>query len=188
MRHSILAMALLGWAFIAISWTPGMSQDRAPPQKGADESDFRGVTDEQFVEKAVLINLTEIALGNHAADRAKRADIQQFGKQLKNDHLAAQHQLETIAAKRRYTIPTKLDAKHQSVVDQLTALVGDEFDKAYMTEMIKGHKRAVALYKHEADNGKDADVKAYATQTLPAVRLHLQKAERIWNDYFVSLR
>jgi len=191
MRNPLLAAFALVLTGTALSWMPGLSADRDIPQtpiKGEDEFDFRGVTDEQFVEKAALINLTEIALGNHAMDRAKRADVQQFGKQMKDDHGSANHQLEMVAAKKRIKMPAKLDAKHQSVVDQLTALVGDEFDRAYIAEMRTGHKKAMALYQHESQNGKDGDVKAYATQTLPVVRMHQQKAERIWNDHFVSLR
>jgi putative membrane protein len=160
-----------------------------PPIKAEDRKfDFRALTDEQFAENAALINLMEINLGNYAALKARRADIQQFANQLKKEHTEANNLLEMIAAKRRLTLPTKLDAKLQAKIDKLIVLPADEFDRAYVKEMVDGHRMATALYEHESQHGKVAELKAYAAETLPTVRRHYQKATQLWNDYFVSLR
>jgi len=190
MRELLIVASAFGLALSSAAFSAGWAQERdLPPLKGEDRPrDFRDVTDEQFAEKATLINLMEITLGNHAALKARRADIQQFANQLKKDHTDAKHQLEMIAVKRRLTLPTKLDAKHQSKVDKLIALPGDEFDRAYVKEMVDGHSMATVLYEHESQNGKVSELKAYAGQTLPTVRRHYQKAMQLWNDYFVAIR
>jgi putative membrane protein len=173
-------------AALAMALVPGWAQERTTPQLPPDKQhDFRGLTDGQFVAKAVQINLVEIALGTHAADKARRADVQQFGKELKQDHLKAHHQLELVVMK-RFNLASKLDAEHQGKVDKLIALQGDDFDRVYLSEMVVGHRMATALYQHESLNAKDADLKAFATQTLPIVRQHLQKAEQLWTDHFVN--
>jgi putative membrane protein len=45
--------------------------------------------------------------------------------------------------------------------------------------MVKGHKDAVANFEKAANEAKDADVKAYAVKTLPALKAHLAKAEEV---------
>jgi len=190
MRKFLLAAIALVLTFSVTPFVPGWDRDvQQPPNKAKEPPfDVREISDEQFAEMAALINLREIALGNFAAEKARRADIQQFAQQLKKDHMEAHHQLEMIAAKRRLTLPTKLDAKHQAKVEELSALPGDEFDRAYLKEMVAGHKRATALYEHESQDGKVSELKAYAVIILPTVRQHYQKATQLWNDYFVSLR
>jgi len=48
-----------------------------------------------------------------------------------------------------------------------------------MQEMVDGHKMVAELFEHEATHGKDTNLKAYASEILPHVRQHLQKAEQI---------
>jgi len=43
--------------------------------------------------------------------------------------------------------------------------------------MITGHQKAIAQYKQEAQNGQNADLKAYANQALPTLEKHLQSAQ-----------
>jgi putative membrane protein len=66
--------------------------------------------------------------------------------------------------------------EHQKTIDKLSKLSGADFDKAYMNEMLKDHEKDVALFEKEANSGKDADVKSWATSTLPTLRDHLQMA------------
>jgi len=168
---------------------PGRSQEQIPPQITAEEkSAFQSMTDEQFAAKAAQINLTEIALASHAAAKAKRADIQQFGNELKDDHTKANHQLQMIMKKRGINFPSKLDAKHQAKVDKFMAFQSEELDRAYLKELMEGHRFALLLYQHESESGKVDELKAYAKQTLPAVRQHRQKAEQLWRDHFASSR
>jgi len=187
MRNFLFMTTMLSLA--AFAWLPGWGQDQVPPPITAEEkSAFQDLTDEQFAEKAAQINLTEIALGSHAATKAKRADIQQFGKQLNEDHTKANHQLQMIMKKRGMSFPSKLDAKHQAKVDKPVATQAQEFDREYLKEMREGHRVALLLYQHESQSGKVDELKAYATQNLPTVRQHQQKAEQLWRDNFASNR
>jgi putative membrane protein len=191
MRNLLLSsFAVSICAFAPLARSQGQDSDGPrPPIKAEDRKlHFRALTDEQFAENAALINLMEINLGNYAALKARRADIQLFANQLKKEHIEANNLLEMIAAKRRLTLPTKLDAKHQAKIDKLIVLSADEFDRAYVKEMVDGHRIATALYEHQSQHGQVAELKAYAAETLPTLRRHYQRATQLWNDYFVSLR
>ena len=69
--------------------------------------------------------------------------------------------------------------EHQKTIDKLSKLSGADFDKAYMSDMLKDHEKDVAMFEKEANSGKDADVKAWANTTLPTLRDHLQMARDI---------
>jgi putative membrane protein len=167
-------------ALLAAFTLPGLSQSKT----GKDERhDFSKVTDEEFAQMAEQVNLTEITAGNHAASKAKRGEVQEFGKLMVKEHTEANRKLSA-AVKDKNRLTGKLDAKHQAKVDKLTKMSANEFDRAYIQEMVDGHKMVADLFEHEATRGKDSNLKAYASEILPHVRQHLQKAEQIWKSSF----
>jgi len=46
-----------------------------------------------------------------------------------------------------------------------------------MDEMVKDHTKDVSAFKKEAKDGKDPDVKAWASKTLPTLEDHLKMAK-----------
>ena len=48
--------------------------------------------------------------------------------------------------------------------------------------MVAGHKKAVAAFTKESASGKDSEVQAWATKTLPTIREHLAKIEGIQKE------
>jgi len=52
-----------------------------------------------------------------------------------------------------------------------------DFDKEYSEKMVKDHKNAVDLFEKAANDGNDSDIKAWASNTLPTLRKHLEHAE-----------
>ena len=132
-----------------------------------------------FAKMANQINLLEITLGQHAALKAKQPEVRKFGKEMVADHSEAQKQLDRIAAKHNQPTTTKLDAKHQAMADKLVSFTGEDFDLAYIQEMVKGHKKAAELMEQQRNYGKDTELKSYAGETLPVVQMHLKMAESI---------
>ncbi len=66
-------------------------------------------------------------------------------------------------------------------MEKLTKLSGDEFDRAYVNAMIMAHENDVAAFQNVAQNGTDADVKAFAAGTLPTLEKHLQMTKAFAN-------
>jgi putative membrane protein len=96
---------------------------------------------------------------------------------MEQDHSKANDELKKLAADKGVQLATALDSKHKSKVDKLAKLSGADFDKRYMSEMVSDHKNDVKLFQKEADKGKDADIKQFASKTLPTLKEHLQLAE-----------
>jgi putative membrane protein len=70
-----------------------------------------------------------------------------------------------------------MDSKDQATYDRLSALSGAAFDRAYMADMVKDHRTDIAEFEKEANSGSDADVKSFASKTLPTLRHHLEMAQ-----------
>ena len=149
--------------------TPGINgpldQNTTTPSK---------VDDKKFAKEAVLDGMTEIQIGKLAADKASRDDVKQFGQKMVDDHTKANDQLKQLASRENIPVPDALDSKHQSQVDKLSKLSGEQFDKAFVKDQLKDHQAAVRDFGAEAQGGTDADLKKFASSTLPTLQEHLQ--------------
>ncbi len=130
--------------------------------------------DKTFMTKAAVGGMAEVELGKVAQQKAASDQVKQFGSQMVDDHTKANDELKQIASAKSVTLPAALDAKHQAVMTKLQKLSGASFDRAYMAEMQKDHKEDIALFEKESHSGKDADLKGFATKTLPTLKDHMK--------------
>ena len=175
---------------LAFALSVGLASAQQPPRqpqapahpadhKASDKtmSSAKAGTDEHFVKEAATGGMAEVQLGKLAADKASNADVKKFGQKMADDHGKANDELKTLAQNKNITLPTALDAKAKATVDRLSKLNGEAFDRAYMQEMLKDHRKDVSEFRTQAKSGKDADIKAWASKTLPTLEEHLKMAE-----------
>ncbi len=143
-----------------------------------DTANRMGSPDNVWITKAAQGGMAEVELGKLAQSNASSDAVKQFGQRMVDDHTKAGEELAKIAADKGITLPTGLDAKNQATKDRLSKLSGKEFDRAYMQDMVKDHRGDVAEFKKEAASGKDPEVKAFASKTLPTLEEHLKLAEQ----------
>jgi putative membrane protein len=132
--------------------------------------------DKQFVTKAASGGKLEVELGRLATERAASDDVKKFGQRMVDDHSKVNDQLMQLANTKGLTLSTELDPKHKATIDRMSKLSGADFDRAYMSEMVKDHTEDVALFERQSTQATDPEVKAFAEKTLPTLREHLQLA------------
>jgi putative membrane protein len=135
--------------------------------------------DRRFMMEAAAGGLMEVELGRMAAQKASSADVKSFGQRMVTDHGQANQRLMQIAAQKNVTLPTTLPADKRKDMDKLSALSGAEFDKMYMSHMLKDHKKDISEFEKASNNGRDSSVKSFAQTTLPTLREHMQMAQSI---------
>jgi putative membrane protein len=133
--------------------------------------------DRKFMEKAAEGGMAEVKLGELATQKAQANQVKQFGQRMVDDHGKANEQLKQLASTKGVTLPTQLDKSTQREYDKLSKLSGAGFDREYMKHMVSDHKKDVGEFKSEANKAKDADVKQFASSTLPTLEEHLQLAQ-----------
>jgi len=139
------------------------------------------MTDSEFMTEAAVGGMAEVESGKLASTKAQNADVKKFAQMMVTDHTKANDELKALAAKKSATLPTELDAKHKSSMDELKGLSGAEFDKAYVAAQLADHEKTVKLFQTEAQSGTDADIKAFATKTLPTLQSHLEMVRNLHN-------
>lgn len=164
----------------ALAVTPAIAQqDTMSASSKSKSSAGIAASDARFVKEAADGGFAEVALGQLAVQKASSNDVKQFGQRMVDDHGKANEQLKELAAEKKIDIPREPSAKHKATQARLEKLSGDEFDKAYMADMLKDHKKDVADFRRESQSAKDPDVKNFAAQTLPTLQEHLKQAESI---------
>lgn len=154
--------------------TEGATTDTTTTAATPSESkDTSMAADRDFVLEAGSGGMMEVQLGKLAAANASSAKVKEFGKMMVTDHTKANTELKAVAATKNITIPDALMDKHQKSVDELKSKKGAEFDKAYVDMMVDDHKDDISKFEDESSKGNDADVKAFATKTLPVLKTHL---------------
>lgn len=135
--------------------------------------------DSTFVKKAASGGLAEVELGQLAVQKASSPEVKQFGQRMVDDHTKANNELKEVAAQDHIVLPQSMSAKDKATKASLEQLSGDQFDRAYMEDMVKDHKKDVAEFERESKTAMDPAVKSFAQQTLPTLRDHLKQAEKI---------
>ena len=130
-----------------------------------------------FAKEAARGGLAEVDLGNMAKDKASNADVKQFGDKMVTDHGKANDELKSIAEQKNITLPSSLTTTEKATDTRLSKLSGGAYDKAYMHDMVTDHEHDVAAFRKEAKSGRDPDLKAFASKTLPTLEDHLKLAK-----------
>jgi len=135
--------------------------------------------DTLFIQKAAQSSMDEVKMAKQGAQKAGSADLRTFAEMLVRDHSKVNEQLKELAA----TKGVKLDVELATVADAPGKKMDEEsvaeFDKKFLTTIIKSHKKEVNAYQDASEDSKDVDVKAFAAKTLPVLKGHLSKAREL---------
>jgi putative membrane protein len=135
--------------------------------------------DTKFMKEAAMGGMEEVDLGKLAAQKAASADVKSFAQKMVDDHSKANDQLMQLATQKGVTLPTGMSSMEKSATAKLDKLSGADFDKAYVSMMVKDHKKDVAAFEKESKSGKDSDLKSWASTTLPTLQDHLKMIQGI---------
>jgi putative membrane protein len=188
----ILRGAALNLAFAGLCGLPASSQTtnqtptdqdqmgmKSGSMKSGSMSSKISAADESFMKKAAQGSMAEVELGQLAQQRATNPDVKKFSQRMIDDHTKANNDLKQVASADNVTLPDSLDAKDQATKQKLLSISGDQFDKAYMSDMVTDHTKDVAEFRKESTSAQDPAVKNFATTTLPTLEDHLKEARQI---------
>ena len=98
-----------------------------------------------------------------------------FADRMVKDHTTSNAELLSLAD----TPPPPAPDPARSPVAALATQTGPAFDRAYLAQSVTEHEVMVGLFEQEASSGKDARLKLWAEQKLPALREHLEMARTL---------
>jgi putative membrane protein len=135
--------------------------------------------DAKFATDAANGGMAEVAVAKVAEQKAVNPQVKKFAEMMVKDHSKANEELMAIAKTKNITLPAEPSEDKQKELKDLSAKSTTDFDKAYVDAMVDGHKKTISMFEDAAKNCKDADLKAFATNTLPIIKGHLTEIEAI---------
>jgi len=135
--------------------------------------------DAKFAVNAANGGMAEVALGKLAQGKATDPKVKEFADMMVMDHSKANDELMALAKSKNITLPDSVSMDEKKAMEDLSKKSGKDFDKAYVDLMVDDHKKDVKEFEDATQSLKDADVKAFATKTLPVLKTHLDHINKI---------
>lgn len=133
---------------------------------------------EDFVKEVSMSDIFEIESSKLAVQKGSAA-TKAFAQQMIDAHQKTSSELKGLIDGGKVKAPaaTGMSDAQKKSFDDLKNLSGKEFDDAYQSDQEDAHEDAVDVFKRYASEGDNADLKAWAAKTLPALEHHLKMAE-----------
>jgi len=166
-----------------------LAQAQAPAPKPApepkttthsDSSTTKSATaDQDFAKKVAAGGMAEVELAKLAQQKASSEEVKSLAMRLETDHMKANDGLKALASKKGWDLPTSPTPDQQAKKDKLEKLSGTAFDKQYVDLMVANHRTNISAFERQASKGTDADLKTWASSTLPTLETHLDMATKV---------
>lgn len=179
MKKIALNVLLAASLFTAVACNETKKDDSTEIADDQNEAKFdnRMEDDTEFAVVAADGGMLEVQLGKLAQKNGMSSTVKDFGTMMETEHGKANDELKNLAQAKNITLPAMMSSDHQKDYDDLAAKTGADFDKAYADFMVKDHKDDIDEFKEEGNDGKNADLKAWAAGKVPTLEMHLQKAQ-----------
>lgn len=135
--------------------------------KGSQAAPALSDADVAFMSRAGSAGLEAVTFGRLAETRASNATLRSFAASLIADLNGVNQQMATLTQSKGLTPPTEMDDRHAMLLQHLQTLNGPAFDKAYLDSQLQELTLIIQAFQHEADSGKDPQVRSLAQQYLP---------------------
>jgi putative membrane protein len=135
--------------------------------------------DREFLHRALQQGQREVALARLAEQKSSDERVQKYAITVEQDQLKMNEELESLAKRKHVEIDEKSDRMQRILMERLEQLDGIEFNQAFLTQMIGDHRVTIAEFERHASDSLDIEIQAFAEQSLPALRRHLQEAEAL---------
>ena len=165
------------WAGALALMVTGLAFAQTPDNAGRGPNAGLAEPDQAFVLEAAAYGNLEVQMSRVAALRANANPVRSFAQSMAEDHSKARRKLKEIALSRDFRVSDRLDEKRADILMTLQRYAGDEFDREYLTQQVDQHRRAVRLFREQAQKGGNDELRTFAESNLAALEAHLKSAQ-----------
>ena len=136
--------------------------------------------DKSFLKDAAEGGNAEVSGSQVALTQSGSADVKTFAQMMVDDHGKAGTELKGLAEQKGVKVSDTPSITKKTEIKMLSERKGSSFDQHYADSIgVKDHQDTIKLFQKEVDKGSDADVKAWASKTLPTLQHHLEAAQAL---------
>lgn len=143
-------------------------------------------TTASFLHHAAEGQQSEIELGQMAIQKAGNEQVKQFGARIIEDHTKARQEVQQLASKGGIRLPSQPVESHKDINDQVSKLLGKEFNRTNITAMLREHAQEMKELKQHALLEQNTEVRQWAAGAELMVKEHLTKATTIATSHGIA--
>ncbi len=169
------ALLCFGITLATTSCSNNETKDSKEEAEEMNESKFDndGEKSADKLVHAYSANLFEIKAAENASAHATTPEVKKLSMMLVEAHTKMNADVKMLADKKQISLPTDLTEEQRKDIEKLAEKTGLDYDKAFTDKMKNKHEDALNFYEKTAEKCDDADIKNWASTTVPEVRSHL---------------
>jgi predicted outer membrane protein len=133
----------------------------------------------EFLIQVMEDSLAEIELCFVALDNTKSDDIKAFAQTMIDEHGQLGQQIEQIAKSMKIPFPKKMRAEHDSLIRDMSKLMGEEFDRRFMEQNLQYHENDLKVFQHYAQEEGEGPAKELADAGVKLFGKHLKMVKEL---------
>ena len=147
---------------------------------GSTPTSSQDYSERAFISKAMEGGIAEVQLGQLAQEKSQSNDVKQFAQKMVSDHgQMGDKWFKPVALQMGISEPKGPSKKDKKALEKLQGLSGQDFDREYITMMVKDHQKDLKEFKDEANVAQDPNVKQIADKGSQVIEQHLQLIQQI---------
>ena len=145
---------------------------------GAGQTNNNNVdnADADFLSFAVYSGIKEVEASRVAQSKGQAKEIKDLAAMMITDHTAMGDKVKALAASKNVAFRDSLSTEDSDMIRN-NKKTGAAYDREYASMMVDDHEDAVRRFENAANNAKDPEVKALATEALPKLKHHLEMSK-----------
>jgi putative membrane protein len=151
--------------------TPPLATPETAPETVAQASNTSA-----FVSQLATGAVVEVESSRIAAARSRNDSVKQFARTLITEGEATRSELERIAQELGAPLLT-LDSASMDAIERVRQADAESLDARYLDVIINARQTAIDEVERYAQYGESADLRAWARESLPTMRVRLQEAD-----------
>lgn len=152
------------------SANPALPQDSSSGLGGAAQT----MKDKIFIRKAAEGGMAEVQYGQLALQKSSNDAVKEFAQKMIDDHTRLNENMKPVADTLGVPAPKKLNKEDQEEYDKLSALSGPDFDKEYLTAMVKDHRKDLREFREEETEASDPALKDEVSKGETVISEHMR--------------
>ena len=176
-------IARFGLAPMLLLWAAGVGIANAQTTAPVETPATLNAVDFNFVGQANLGAPFQVDSGRIAEEKSESAAIRNYAHLMVTSHIPVADELTGILRRKNVTPSnTLLHGAYDAMLSTLKADNRAALDRDYVNGQVEYQKGNAALFRQEIQNGSDPELKQFASETLPKIEDHLQRALKLASE------
>jgi putative membrane protein len=184
----LLAIGLVAVSFgmSAVLAVPAALASPAKPWTAVAAGSAMSGQDRSFMAAAAQANMAELSISLNVEQRVTEP-LDGVAARYVTDHTSALASLRKLAAGMGVALPSGPSSQQQAEASQIEGLSGRNLAVAFAKASVIAHEQAITLFRQEVRAGSNTRVKAYASDAMPMLNLHLSLAQQAASELGVAV-